>query len=41
VKGDVPPVNSMFVGDDAFFKEINKFDSAKIEEQAKSYKCQL
>ncbi|HEY1362781.1 MAG TPA: ABC transporter substrate-binding protein [Xanthobacteraceae bacterium] len=41
VKGDLPPVNSMFVGDDSFFKEISKFDSAKIEEQAKSYKCQL
>lgn len=41
VKGNLPPANSLYVPDEAYYKAINDFDAAKIVEQAKAYKCQL
>jgi NitT/TauT family transport system substrate-binding protein len=41
VKGDVPPASSLSISDESYYKAINDFDSAKVVEQAKSYKCEL
>src|SRR5262249_32801527 len=41
VKPPLPPLSSLYVGDDAFFKEVSNFEAGKIVQQARDYKCDL
>ena len=41
VKPPLPSLSSLYIGDDAFFKEVANFNSGKIVQQARDYKCDL